>query len=139
MPGDSSFISLPLVPAAHDRVVCTKQLLCGLAWWPGMDEQVTHLVGDCTYCQSSNKVSHNKARQALLQSVDIPPCPWTQLGLDIVGLINNAPPSQHYIIVLMNHTSKWPEISTVIVSSVDSSDVIISWTRFGPVMDSWKS
>ena len=47
---------LELAHAAHDGVGCTKQLLRGFTWWSGMDEQVTHLVGDCTHCQSSDKV-----------------------------------------------------------------------------------
>ena len=83
MLGDSSFITRypELSHTAHDRVVRTKQLLRGLAWWPGMDVQVSRLVGDCTYCQSSDTVLHNKARLTPLQSVDIPPCPWTKLGL----------------------------------------------------------
>lgn len=113
---------LELAHAAHDGIVRTKQLLRSLAWWPGMDAEVTRLVTDCKHCQSSDKVLAGRARPAPLQPVDIPETPWTKLGLDIVGPINTAPLSQRYVIVLVDYTSKWPEMG--MVSSVESADII---------------
>ena len=39
----------------HQGIVRTKQRLCEVYWWPGMDDLVNTQVKSCCLCQSSDK------------------------------------------------------------------------------------
>ena len=45
-----------------------------------------------------------------LQCVTWPTEPWKELGIDIVGPIQEATTECRYIITLIDYPSKWPEI-----------------------------
>ncbi len=62
-----------LVNLAHDGyhgIVCTKQRLRELYWWPGIDSLVREKVKNCQVCVSSDKTAIVTA--APLQPVTLP-------------------------------------------------------------------
>lgn len=93
---------------AHQGITRTKQRLRLLYWWPNMDTQVENLIQNCVVCLANDKTV--RPSHAPLQPVEYPEKAWHKLGLDIVGPIENAPPSSRFMISLIDYHSKWPEV-----------------------------
>ena len=118
---------------AHDGIVRTKQLIRSLAWWPGVDRDVTAAVLACDHCQASDKVLNQAVIKAPLQPVPYPDKPWSKVGVDIVGPIPGAPHSARFAVTVVDYHSKWaeaaltPSVTTEAVISVLSA----VWAREG--------
>lgn len=67
----------------HQGIVCTKQSLKELYWWPQMDTQVETLIKDCTTCRHNDKSV--VTRNAPLHPVPLPAAAWEKVSIDIVG------------------------------------------------------
>lgn len=97
---------ITLAHESHQGVVCTKQRLQDLYWWPKMDSQVQSCIASCVLCQSNDKTA--STHPTPLQPVPLPDGPWKKLGLDIVGPFDTAVPACRYAIILTDYYSKWP-------------------------------
>lgn len=97
-----------LVSIAHkgqQGEVRTKQCLCDLYWWPGME--VHHAVRSCHVCQLNDKTV--KSHPAPLQPVQLPDGPWQKVAVDVVGPFDTASSDYRFAITLTNYYSKWPK------------------------------
>ncbi|MDD9361374.1 MAG: DDE-type integrase/transposase/recombinase, partial [Anaplasma sp.] len=108
----------------HQGIVRTISIVRDRYWWPRMDEYIKYKVQHCTVCNSTDKAV--KTAPAPLQPVQFPEQPWDKLGLDIVGPIDKAPPSQRFFIVLVDYHSKWPEAQH---TSTATSATVISFLK----------
>ena len=71
--------------------------------WPGVNDDISDLVGQCETCQ----LSQLRNQKEPLVSVEIPSTPWTKLGVDLCELNE-----QHYL-VLADYMSKFPIIRQI--------------------------
>lgn len=110
---------LEIAHETHPGIVRTKQRLRDLYWWPGMDTQVERMVHNCPTCQAADKSARTASPP--LHPVPLPLAPWSKLGMDIVGPLEECASSCRYAITLVDYHSKWPEIS--FASSVTTSTV----------------
>ena len=78
-------------------------------WWPGLDKQVEHLVGDCHVCASSDKPY--RTYQAPLILTPPPEGPWQKVAKYIMGPFKKM--NRKYAIVLVDYFSKWCEVEFV--------------------------
>lgn len=119
--------------SSHDGIARCKQLLRTVAWWPGLDADVTRIVSECERCRCSDKTLSGRVRTEPLQPVELPEQPWAQLGVDIVGPIPSAPADCRYAVTLIDYFSKWAEVglmaSTETVNIIRFLDGV--WSREG--------
>lgn len=104
----------------HQGISRTTTIIRDKYWWPRMSQEIKERIQHCTVCNSTDKTA--KRAPAPLQPVEFPKQPWEKLGLDIVGPVEHAPPSQRFFLVLIDYHSKWPEVQPV--ASVTSTTVI---------------
>ncbi len=101
---------LSMVHEGHLGIVKFKQRCRGLVWWPGIDRDIEGLVRDCEPCLLSRKTG--QPAPTPLQPVPWPSRPLEHLQLDICGEIygHGVPPHQHFLVVIYDLHSKWPEV-----------------------------
>jgi hypothetical protein len=124
---------LELAHEGHPGIVRMKQKCRDAIWWPGIDTCIERYVRDCMPCIVSGKSC--KPTPGPLQPVSCPEGPWQKISLDIAGEFMAAPHNQRFLIVAIDHFSKWPEVAAC--GNVTSSSVIEFLTslfdRFGLV------
>lgn len=73
-----------------------------------MDIHVEEAVHNCSICQAADKST--KTSLASLQPVEFPERPWQKLAIDIIGLLERAPPDCRFVPTVMDYLSKGPEV-----------------------------
>ena len=79
----------------HQRQAKTKACLQESVWFPGMDEAVKNTLEHCLACQANTRPNPPVADR-----------PWQQVKVNFYGPL----PSGHYIIVLIDYYSRYPEV-----------------------------
>ena len=77
-----------LAHEGHQGVVCTKQTLRELYWWPQMDKDVQSKIASCVSCEYNDKTV--KTAPAPLTPVELPDGPWEKVAIDITGPFERA-------------------------------------------------
>ncbi|GJP41275.1 hypothetical protein CLOM_g934, partial [Closterium sp. NIES-68] len=109
----------------------TRQLLASSYWWAGMRKEVAERVGKCETCQK-NKVVLERGREEL-QSLPIRGLGF-RWSLDLAGELPLSRRGKQYIVVMVEHTSKWVEAralsskSSVLIKEAFVEQVL---SRFG--------
>lgn len=67
-----------LAHEGYQDVVCTKQGLRELYWWPLMDDLVHKVLSSCTTCQTCDKTASTSP--APMQPVQVPECSYRHCG-----------------------------------------------------------
>uniref|UniRef100_W5MUS1 Gypsy retrotransposon integrase-like protein 1 n=1 Tax=Lepisosteus oculatus TaxID=7918 RepID=W5MUS1_LEPOC len=108
--------ALKIAHETHQGVVRTKQNLRSKFYWPNMDSDVERLVRNCFTCVLNQPLQEDQP----LQPLELPPRPWTKLGIPI---------QNEYILTVIDY----PE--AVVVSDISSATVIRElmniFARFG--------
>ncbi|XP_051804922.1 uncharacterized protein K02A2.6-like [Acanthochromis polyacanthus] len=102
----------------HQGVVRTKQYLRSKFYWPNMDLDVERLIRNCSACVLNQPLHEDQP----LQPVELPPRPWTKIGIDLVGPIQNE-----YILTVIDYYSSFPE--AVVISDISSKTVVKELTK----------
>ena len=95
----------------HLGKVKLKQRCRDLIWWPGIDRDIKAMVKDCAACLVSGKTG--PLTPPPLQPLIWPTRPWEHVQLDICGEIHGVPHHQHFLVVVYDLHSKWPEVIPV--------------------------
>ncbi len=93
---------LSLLHEEHAGIVRMKAVARSFVWWPGLDNQLTEMATTCLPCLQTR----NNTRRKKEATWPVPDQPWSRLHVDYAGPL----PSGQYLFVLMDATSKWPEI-----------------------------
>lgn len=116
--------ALRIAHETHQGVVRTKQYLRSKFYWPSMDLDVERLIRNCSACVLNQPLHGDQP----LQPLELPPRPWTKIGIDLVGPIQN-----NYILTVIDYYTSFPE--AVVISDISSATVITELTnifaRFG--------
>ncbi|CAI5495477.1 unnamed protein product [Closterium sp. Naga37s-1] len=115
----------------HYGHVRTAQLLTTGWWWAGLQRDVKEVVADCELC-SRNKANLEREQQEL-QSLPIRGLGY-QWSLDLAGELPLSRKNKRYVLVMIEHVSKWVEVralsskSSELVAEAFTDQVL---TRFG--------
>lgn len=88
----------------HLGVDGTHNLMKHRAWWPGMLADIRKWVSSCDICQKNrnDKVSHEELHP-------LPPCaPFKRWALDFVGRLEVTEKGNKWILVGIDHGTRWP-------------------------------
>ena len=74
--------------------------------WPGMYTQVSHFCASCETCQLTSAKGVIRAQLQFLPIIDTP---FERIGMDIVGPLEKSSSGHHYILVICNYATRYPE------------------------------
>lgn len=103
---------LAMTHEGHLGIVRLKQRRRNIVWWPGFDWEIETLVKDCTAFLISGK-TRAPAPPPCMQILEWPSQPWEHLQLDVCGEPHGVPHHQHFLVVVYDLHSKWPEVTPV--------------------------
>ena len=92
-----------LAHEGHQGLVKTRSLLRSKVWFPRMDSLVDSVVKRCIPCQ----VATPKLSREPLQMTPLPNGPWEQVSIDFCEVAG------HYVLVVIDDYSRFPEIEVV--------------------------
>jgi hypothetical protein len=86
---------------SHLGIVKTKQRGREIPFWCNMNNDIQHFISNCSICNKFRKANTREP----LKPHDIPSCPWTKLGADLMEF-----KEKHYLLCV-DYYSKYPEIA----------------------------
>ena len=76
-------------------------------FWPSMQTDIAAYVAGCELCQRRKRPQQR--HQGLLQPIRVSE-PWEVVGLDIFGPLPTTRRNNRFIVVFIDHFTKWPEV-----------------------------
>ena len=96
-------------------------------YWPGRD--VKTLCEGCVACQKIGNLGKHVAPLPPLPIIDIP---FLRIAMDIVGPLPRTKQEKKYILILMDHATRWPEAKAVAApTSRAAGDMVLDTCCFG--------
>lgn len=116
--------AMSIAHETHQGVVRTKQFLRNKFYWPNMDIDVERLIRNCNACILNRPLHEDQP----LQPLELPPRPWTKLGVDLVGPIDNK-----HILTVIDYYTSFPEAIVLpdISSHTVTGELMKIFARFG--------
>src|SRR5215217_6640360 len=74
-------------------------------YWPGMKADIVEYVRTCKTCQ----LHQRRKGEAPLEPIRKHPTPFYQVGIDVIGPLPWTLTGKHYIVVAVDHFTKWVE------------------------------
>ena len=71
---------LQIVHESHMGMVCGKQLVRDIMYWPGMNAQIEDIVSKCHICQTHC----NQQPKEPMKPSEVPTAPWSILAADLL-------------------------------------------------------
>jgi hypothetical protein len=87
-------------------------------YWPGMKEDTQHYVKTCAICQKRER----RKGEAPLQPIKKITMPFYQVGLDVMGPLPITLTGKRYIIMAVDHFTKWMEARAL--ETADAQSII---------------
>ena len=94
--------------AGHQgRTKTINRLKNNRLWWKGMSTDVRSFIRTCKTCQATKPVFHKPAGMMLSTHSS---GPWEVVGVDLMGPLPKSYAGHEYLLVAVDHFSKWCEI-----------------------------
>ena len=115
---------LELLHADHQGIAKMKSLARSYVWWPKMDQHLVDTATECDDCKSCRNVP-KRLKGAMWPT---PSEPWERLHLDFAGPLDGK-----YLLVLVDASTKWPEIFTMNSTTSTATIALLrsTFARFG--------
>ena len=97
--------AVDIAQESHQGIYKTKALLREKVWFSGIDELVKTTLESCLACQAVGKAAPPES----VRLTSMPEAPWDLVHADFVGPL----PSSEYLLVVIDHYSRYPEVETV--------------------------
>ncbi len=104
--------ALKIAHKTHQGIIRTKQFLRSKFYWPNMDMDVEKMINNCNACVLNQPMHEDQP----LHPLELPPRPWTKLGVDLVGPIQNV-----YLLTVIDYYTSYPE--AVVIDDITSETV----------------
>jgi Integrase zinc binding domain/Integrase core domain len=103
---------LDILKQAHDEPLAghlgqdnTYHRLSQTYYWPNLRQDVINYIRSCKTCQKRER----RKGKAPLQPIIKTPIPFYHVGIDVMGPLPRTPTGHRYIIVAIDHFTKWVE------------------------------
>src|SRR4051812_44889281 len=87
-------------------------------YWPGMREDVIKYVRSCDICQKRKR----RQGEAPLEPIRKHPIPFYQVGIDVMGPLPKTLTGFRYIVVAVDHFTKWVEARAI--ADADAQSIV---------------
>lgn len=116
--------ALKIAHETHQGIVRTKQFLRSKFYWPNMDMDAERMIRNCNACVLNQPLYEDQP----LHPLELPPRPWTKLGVDLVGPIENV-----YLLTVIDYYTSYPEVVVIndITSETVTKEMMKIFARFG--------
>jgi hypothetical protein len=94
---------------AHLGQINTYDQLSKSFYWPGMRQDSNEYVRTCPTCQKRQR----RSGSAPLQPIKKIPKPFYQIGIDVMGPLPISPTGNRYIVLAIDHFTKWVEARAI--------------------------
>ena len=101
-----------LLKETHDHLLSghqgqdnTHQRTSTLYYWPGMERDIKEYVRTCHICQKRER----RCGEAPLEPIKKGTKPFQQVGIDVMGPLPRSLTGKRYIVVAVDHFTKWVE------------------------------
>jgi predicted aspartyl protease len=98
------------ISGGHLGIAKTYAKLADRFWWPHLYRDTTSHVTSCTTCAMRKRQTTRPA--GLLQPIKVT-APWELVAMDYLGPLPTTTAGNKYILVFMDHFTKWPEAFAV--------------------------
>ena len=92
--------------SGHQGRDATFRKTAEVYFWPGMQSDIIKFVKSCQICQKRER----KKGEAPLQPIKKFPKPFYQVGMDVMGPLPLTISGKRYIVIAVDHFTKWVEI-----------------------------
>jgi len=92
----------------HFALKATIQRILERYYWPTIDKDVRKYIGSCDACQRRGKPQVNEPLHPIKVGQ-----PFSRIGIDVVGPLNETKRGNKYIITATDYLTKWPEARAV--------------------------
>ncbi|XP_061181232.1 uncharacterized protein LOC133189855 [Saccostrea echinata] len=96
--------------ARHQGVNRTATKIRERYWWVGMQQDIVEYVDTCEKCQRQNQL---RKTPSVLHPIPVHDGPFSMVGLDLVGPLQETTSGNKYIAVLTDYLTKWPEVKAI--------------------------
>jgi hypothetical protein len=104
--------------SGHQGQNNTYQKVAQYYYWPGMKEDITDYVRTCKICQKCQR----RRGEAPLEPIQKQPTPFYQISVDVQGPLPRMLTRKRYIIVAIDHFTKWIEAHAL--EEVDAQSIM---------------
>src|SRR3954471_19564576 len=87
----------------------TYQRLSQMYYWPGMKQDVVNYIKTCKTCQKRER----RRGEAPLEPIKKRITPFYQVGIDVMGPLPRTMTGKRYIVVAVDHFTKWVEVKAI--------------------------
>ena len=95
--------------AGHFEKKNTLDRIIRKYYWPNMRKDVDDFVESCPECQKRAP----RSGEAPLTPITRTPIPFFQFGIDVMGPLPNTMQDHRYIVIAVDHFTKWTEAKTL--------------------------
>jgi hypothetical protein len=92
--------------SGHQGQDSTFRKTSEIYFWPQMKSDIVDYVKSCQICQKRNR----KKGETALQPIKKFPKPFYQVGMDVMGPLPMTMSGKRYIVIAVDHFTKWVEI-----------------------------
>ena len=100
----------------HQGQENTYQRTSELYFWPGMRRDIVNYVRTCDVCQKRER----KRGEAPLEPIKKPSTPFYHIGIDVMGPLPRSWTGKRYVIVAIDHFTKWVEAQSLETADAQS-------------------
>ena len=95
-----------LPTSGHQGQESTFRKISEIYFWPRMKSDIQDFVKTCQICQKRDR----KKGETALQPIKKHPKPFYQVGMDVMGPLPMTMSGKRYIVIAVDHFTKWVEI-----------------------------
>jgi hypothetical protein len=86
----------------------TYSIIKERAWWPSMQKDIKTWVSACDVCQKFANDATKVGKTEKLHPIEPPVKPFSRWGIDFVGILPVTPRGNKWLLVAIDHSTRWP-------------------------------
>jgi hypothetical protein len=89
---------------AHQDIRATKRMVSACFMWKGVGKDMAAICRDCQQCQRGKE---HKQPGALMHAISVPARKFSQVHMDLVGLLPASSDGHVYLMTIIDRSTRW--------------------------------